>query len=196
MQVKLLAITPNSEKHIEYCGRCCYQSTEKITEDSYKNFILNLINSGHLSVLEHASATVLISGITRACSHQLVRHRLFTYSQKSQRYVKESNFDFVEPDTIKNKPESHKMFQDQMKNLSTVYKWLIDDRIKAEDARAVLPNACTTEIVMTGNFRNWRHFFDERLHKSAQHEIRTLANLILFVLHQEAPVVFQNYIKP
>ncbi len=110
MKVELLSITPNAEKLIENVGRTAYLSFEKQKKGSEKKFIKMLIKSGHLYVLEHAYATFRIKGGSRAFTHQLVRHRLCSYTQQSQRYVNESNFEYVEPDSIKGNKQAHKMF--------------------------------------------------------------------------------------
>ena len=206
MQVELLSITSDAEKIIEKAGRICYASEDKITEDSYIRFIKNLIKNGHTSVLEHASATFKISEISRVCSHQLVRHRLASYSQKSQRYIKEDSFDFVIPPSIKeldlkdnleygsNNSNRTTIYYGIMWQIQEIYNRLIEYGIPKEDARFILPNACTTEIVMTMNFRQWRHFLKTRLDKHAQWEIRDLAKNILQILKKNSPIVFEDLI--
>src|SRR3990170_6774697 len=140
-QVDLLAITPDCEKLIEEAGRTCYLSFGKIGKGSEKKFIKMLIKSGHLSVLEHAYATFRIKGGSRAFTHQLVRHRLCSYTQQSQRYVDEANFNYVEPDPIKNNSKAHILFTKFMEEAKRSYSELQRLGIKNEDARFVLPNA-------------------------------------------------------
>ncbi|MGC8765429.1 MAG: FAD-dependent thymidylate synthase [Brevinematia bacterium] len=192
MKVKLLSITENCEKHIEYCARICYDSTERITEDSRITFIANLIKNGHLSVLEHAGASFLIEEISRACSHQLVRQRLATFSQRSQRYINESNFSYVIPEDIEKNSEAKKIFQNVISEITKGYKKLIELGIKKEDARFLLPNAAHTTLTMTANFREWLHIIDLRVSRHAQWEIRDLLIEIWKLLYKNAPHVFSD----
>jgi thymidylate synthase (FAD) len=194
MKVELLSVTPNAEKTIELAGRSCYQSYEKQTADSYERFIKMLIKSGHFSVLEHASATFRISGVSRALTHQLVRHRVASYSQKSQRYVSEIEFEYVVPDKIKNNKEAMELYKDVMNYLNKNYKKMASMNIPKEDARYILPNACSTEIVVTANFREYRHIFELRCHPKAQLEIRKVAIKMLEELKKVAPVCFYDLI--
>lgn len=189
-RVELVSITDNAEKVIEDAGRTCYLSFDKKTPDSEKKFIQMLIRRGHLSVLEHASATFRIKGGSRAFTHQLVRHRLCAFSQQSQRYVSEKNFDYVEPYSISSKPEAHKVFIETMETIKNAYKTLQDMGIKNEDARFVLPNAVKSEIVITANFREWRHILEVRLKPDAQWEIKEICLRILDILKSKAPSVF------
>lgn len=192
MKVKLLAITPNAEKLIEEAGRTCYRSEAK---KGYKlgTLINALIKSGHESVLEHASATFRIKGISRALSHQLVRHRLASYSQQSQRYVKESQFDYVIPPSISELgATAEDEFRSDMRLIQEMYNKWKGRGIKNEDARFVLPNACCTEIVMTCNMREWRTVFNLRCTKHAQWEIRRMCDEILKQLWKECPHVFAD----
>jgi thymidylate synthase (FAD) len=176
MKVELLSITRNCDKLIEQAGRTCYQSEDKITDTSSEAFIARIIKSGHESVLEHASATFRISGVSRALTHQLVRHRLCSFSQQSQRYVNESDFAYVIPPSIAE--ENEQEYKDDMATIQAMYnRWR--RRVKKEDARYVLPNACCSEIVVSANFRQWRHFLKLRWSKHAQWEIYGLAQEIL-----------------
>lgn len=193
MKVELLFITPNAEKLIESAGRTCYLSFGKQGKDTEKAFIKMLIKRGHLSVLEHASATFRISGVSRAFTHQLVRHRLCSYTQQSQRYVDESNFNYVEPESIKNNAEAHSVFTDFMGNAKKVYSELQKLGIKNEDARFVLPNAVETQIVVTANLREWRHIVELRGEPGAQWEIRKAAIEILKILKKHAPTIFADF---
>ncbi|MDP7555977.1 MAG: FAD-dependent thymidylate synthase, partial [Nitrospinota bacterium] len=162
--------------------------------ESYKKFIRMLVRSGHLSVLEHASATFRIKGGSRSFTHQLVRHRLCAYSQQSQRYVNEKNFSIVIPDSIKNNSEAKEAFLSLINHAKDTYVKLQEIGVKKEDARFVLPNAIESEIVMTANFRELRHIFKERCHKAAQWEIRKIAIEMLKIMRKEAPIVFEDFI--
>lgn len=192
MKITLTKITTNAEKHIETCGRVCYQS---VPSNNYKTggLIKALIKSGHESVLEHAIATFNIDGISRACSHQLVRHRLASYSQKSQRYVKESQFEYViPPEILKKESQIRNQYVLHMQQIQDMYNYWKEIGIKNEDARMVLPNACTTEIVMSTNFREWRKIIELRCDSHAQWEIRLLCNKILTILYNKCPNVFED----
>lgn len=179
MKVELVSHTQNADKIIEKAGRVCYQSQEKTTEDSHKTFTNMLLSSGHESVLEHASATFKISEVSRSLTHQLVRHRVASYSQKSQRYCKEKRFGYIVPQVILDEEHLELAYDRYMKKAQDFYNELLDSGVKPEDARYVLPEACHTEIVMTANFREWRHFLKLRLSKRAQQEIRDLSLEIL-----------------
>ena len=190
IEVKLLSITPDAETLIEECGRTAYLSFSKKSENSKEKFIRMIIRSGHLSVLEHASATFRIKGGSRSFTHQLVRHRLAAFTQQSQRYVSENNFSYVTPDAIKNDSKIRVMYEEHMENVRKFYKTLLDNGVKKEDARFVLPNAVESEIVMTANFREWRHILEIRGDIHAQWEIRRIAMGILKVLKEKAPSCF------
>jgi len=188
MIVELLSMTSNAEKLIEDAARTCYQSE---SDAEVGVLIKKLIKSGHDSVLEHASATFRISNVSRALSHQLVRHRLCSYSQQSQRYVKEDQFDYVIPESIfKLDPDEVRNFMSHMTQIQDMYNYWKSKGLKNEDARFVLPNACCTEVVMTANFREWRHIFSVRCDKHAQWEIRSMACHILWQLYSMCPNVF------
>lgn len=191
MKVELLAVTPDAEKIIEIAARTCYQSEPN--DSTTGSMILKLIRSGHHSVLEHGYATFKISDVSRALTHQLVRHRLCAFSQQSQRYVKESQFDFVIPTEIEKLGEHEKInFMGQMSQIQDMYNYWKAKGVKNEDARFVLPNACHTQIVMSADFREWRHVFELRCDKHAQWEIRELATKMLAMLHVCVPHVFRD----
>ena len=192
-KVELLSITPNAEKLIETAGRTSYLSFDKQGEDTEKRFIKMLIKSGHLSVLEHAYATFRISGASRSFTHQLVRHRLCSFIQQSQRYVDESNFNYIEPDSIENNPEAHSIFVDFMAKAKEVYSKLQKLKIKKEDSRYVLPNAVESQIVVTANLREWRHIIYLRGKLQSQWEIRRVAIEILKILKDHVPTVFEDF---
>ena len=163
------------------------------------------MKSGHISVLEHCALTFAIEGISRACSHQLVRHRLASYSQQSQRYVNMDGFEYVTPKSIRAEDYDMVMveyeaeeecaefaFFDIMRRISALYKELIKNGVPEEDARYILPNACCTNIVVTMNARELRHFLGLRLCSRAQWEIRELAERMLELLKEECPVLFED----
>lgn len=193
MKIELLSITPNAEKLIENAGRTAYLSFGKQRKGSEKEFIKILIKSGHLSVLEHAYATFRIKGGSRAFTHQLVRHRLCSYTQQSQRYVDESKFNYIEPESIKNNKEAHSWFVNFIYKAKEVYNELQKLGIKNEDARFVLPNAVESDIVVTANFREWRHIIELRGSSEAQWEIRKMAIEILKILKKYALTVFEDF---
>jgi len=193
LEVELLAFTPEPERLIERAGRTCYDTGERAGEGTPARFIRMLIGRGHLSVLEHASATVRIRGVSRALTHQLVRHRLASYSQRSQRYVSEKGFDYVTPPAVAADAAARKEFDDAVERARAAYERLVELGVRREDARFVLPNATATEIVMTANFREWRHFVRLRGEPSAQWEIRELAVAILKALQGLAPAAFGDF---
>ena len=192
-KVELLSITPHAEKLIEAAGRTSYLSFPKQRENSEKTFIRMLIKNQHLSVLEHAYATFRISNVSRAFTHQLVRHRLCSFIQQSQRYVDESNFNYIEPDSIKENPEAHSIFIDLMDRAKEAYIKLHKLGVRKEDARYVLPNATGSQIVMSANFREWRHIIELRGEPQSQWEIRKVAIEILKILKNHAPTVFGDF---
>jgi thymidylate synthase (FAD) len=193
MKVELLSITPDAEKLIETAGRISHLSYDKQTEDSYKEFIKRIIKLGHFSILEHAYATFKISEISRACSHQLVRHRICSFTQQSQRYVDESNFEYIIPDSVRNNLKAYELFTDFVNKAKSVYIELLKLGIKKEDARYVLPNATTTQIIMTANFREWRHIIELRGNINSQWEIRRIMIEILKILKSYAPNCFEDF---
>ncbi len=193
MKVQLVSVTPNAEKVIEKAARTCYMSHGKITKCSHKEFIKRLIGAGHLSVLEHALATFSLEGVSRALTHQLVRHRLCSYSQQSQRYVREDNFQWVVPPDIKEDKNLKKEYDECMKYLKDRYSSFLQNSVKAEDARFILPNACCTSIVFSANFRQLRHIIALRGSSKAQWEIRELFIKITELMKKIAPSCFYDF---
>jgi thymidylate synthase (FAD) len=191
--VELIAMTPNPEKVIEEAGRTCYLSFDNMGEGTEDGFIRRSIGRNHLSILEHASATFRIKGASRAFTHQLVRHRVASFSQQSQRYVKEDEFDFIVPPSIKANPEAYSEFMRCIDSCRDSYKKLRSLNVLKEDARFLLPNALESEIVFTANFREFRHLFEIRLEPHAQWEIRRVCMEMLNVLKKEAPSVFGDF---
>ena len=193
MKVELLFITSDAERLIERAGRTSYLSFDKEGEDTEKKFVKMLIKRGHKSVLEHAYATFRISGVSRALTHQLVRHRLCSFTQQSQRYVNESNFNYVEPDSIKNNSVAHSIFIKFIEGANLAYQDLQNLGIKNEDARFILPNAVESEIVVTANLREWRHIIELRGNRDAQWEIRKMAIEVLKNLKHHTATVFEDF---
>jgi len=192
-KVELMYLPENAEKIIEIAGRTAYASYDKIKEDSEKEFIRMIITRRHFSVLEHIVASFRISGVSRALTHQLVRHRLASYTQRSQRFVSEDNFSYIIPPNILQNQKALREFQETISHIQRTYKKLIEFGIKNEDARYILPNATTTEIVMTANLREWRHIFSLRCKPNAQWEIRKLCFIILSILKEKLPNVFFDF---
>lgn len=193
MKVELLRYTPEPEKLIEQSGRVCYQSyNHEDNLEKREKFIKAIIRNEHLSVLEHASASFKITHVSRALTHELVRHRLFSFSQRSQRYCLEDKCGYIIPESIMNNPTLREEYEGVVSCIKHFYQRMIDNKIPREDARYILPNAVETQIVVSGNFREWRHFLNLRLSKRAQWEIRYLAREILSQLYKIAPNVFQD----
>ncbi len=193
-EVILLAVTPRAEKLIEEAGRTCYLSLDRIEGDSEKNFIRRCIRSGHHSILEHASASFRIRGASRSFTHQMVRHRLASFSQQSQRYVSEEEFNYVIPPAVASNGQAAAVFREFIESARSSYRKLREYGIKKEDARFVLPNALESEIVFSANFRELRHIFSLRLEKGAQWEIRRVCFLMLKLMMNEAPSVFGDFV--
>lgn len=147
-----------------------------------KNLIKKLIKKGHTSVIEHVVYTFSIKGISRVCSHQLVRHRIASYSQQSHRYVKVDKDSFVEPESIKKSKYTKLLWDNYLDTVFYLYDKFIDEGMLKEDARFILPNAVKTELIMTINARSLRNFFQQRLDKESQWEIRELASKMLDLL--------------
>jgi thymidylate synthase (FAD) len=172
-----------------------------MTDDEVRRLVRGLVRSGHMTPLEHAVFTFAIDGISRACSHQLVRHRLASYSQQSQRYVRfSSDEEFVIPPRIQDSPEARQVFYAAMESARQAYERLVEIGLAEgrgresvfEDARFVLPNAAETKIVVTMNARELRHFFSLRCCRRAQWEINRLAWAMRHVVLLVAPTLFEG----
>ncbi|NPV71746.1 MAG: FAD-dependent thymidylate synthase [Firmicutes bacterium] len=198
MQVILLGHTPEPEKAVAMAARLCYSASEiaslrdKLDGPEVERLVRSLRDMGHMSPFEHASFTFGVSGVSRALSHQLVRHRIASYSQKSQRYVSEKQFEFVTPPSIAGKPEAIDTFNEGMRLIQDWYNRLVGLGIPKEDARYVLPNACTTQVICTFNARSLFNFFTLRCCARAQWEIRSMAESMLALVREVAPVIFEN----
>lgn len=198
MFVQLLQHTPEPEQVVAAAARLCYSSSgiDQLLEqgEQERNRLLGKILAlGHLSVLEHASFTFGIEGISRACSHQLVRHRIASYSQQSQRYVSQKErFAAVTPPSVAAQGDLHHRYQALLNEIHHFYCELLAAGIPAEDARFVLPNAAQTKLVMSMNARELLHFFNLRCCRRAQWEIRDMAKKMLHLARQAAPLLFVN----
>lgn len=198
MNVELIASTPDPERLIERCARISHGSKVSETLGETRLFIMRkLVDRHEESPIEHASATFFISGISRVCSHQIVRHRLASYTQRSSRYTSVTEKDpgdrYVYPlgrdvYTV----QQHDMFDKAIDSAEKAYLELVASGVPKEDARFILPQAETTSLYMTANFREWRHFLKLRTSKHAQWEVRQVANHILFHFRLIAPSCFYD----
>jgi len=195
INVKLINSTSNPESLVTAAANICYEKREdfeNIDVLSNPKLIKNVIKMGHLSILEHVSFTFLITGMSRACSHQLVRHRLASFSQRSQRYIDEADFDYVVPDSIKQNKAVSADFTKLMQQISAFYKTLLSSETPKEDARYILPNAAATSLIVTMNARELTHFITLRTCLRAQWEIRKIADKMLALASEKAGVIFEN----
>ena len=197
MNVELLYHTPDPERAVATAARLCYapvgasELMETLTEDKVRSVLRTIMAGGHFSTLEHASYTFAIDGVSRALTHQLVRHRLASFNQQSQRYVAYANgLDVIKPASIAENPEASKLFDEMIDKTIEAYKAFLDAGIPAEDARYLLPNAAETKIVVTMNIRELLHFFSLRCCNRAQWEIRDLAWRMLELVRPTAPYIF------
>lgn len=197
-----------AEKLCEMAGRVCYMSFGQGRKTNAE-YLANIIESGHGSVLEHAVWNFVIAGVSRSFTHELVRHRAgFGYSQLSQRYVDERTADFVEPDCIAADPELHQVWLGSIQQSHAAYCRLVEAlqrkfagepdatlrrKLARQAARSVLPNATETKIFVSANARALRHFIESRAHEHAEIEIRKVAVHILRIMRQEAPHLFADY---
>lgn len=195
LEVKLISIPDNMLDTIYTACRTCYSADgavdiySNLTQDKDKKLALikRVISSGHYSTIEHIQLTFAISNISRAATHQLVRHRHMSFSQKSQRYVKEANFDYIVPNAIKNNPELLEKFEAHMDSVSKFYNELIEAGIKKEDARSILPNATASSIVCSLNLRELIHIANLRLCTRAQLEIRQAVKSMCELVVEKEP---------
>lgn len=199
MNVTVLAHTPDPEGTVAMAARLCYSRdgigrlAQRVSRGDTASFIRKVVSLGHHSVLEHAVFTLGIEGISRAASHQLVRHRLASYSQKSQRYVvEEEPFTYVIPPSLRDREDLAAPYREAMASLHALYRRFLQAGVPAEDARYVFPNAATTQLLVTMNARELRHFFALRLCLRAQWEIREMAELMLERLREKAPLLFRG----
>lgn len=207
LKVTLLQHTPTPERAVASAGRLCYapisaaEIKADMPDEDVRRLLRGLVRSGHHSALEHASFTFAIDGISRACSHQLVRHRVASYSQQSQRYVRFSgDEEFVVPPHIMASPQAREVFYAAMDAARRAYEQLVEIGLAEgraresayEDARFVLPNAAETKIVVTMNARELRHFFSLRCCRRAQWEINRLSWAMRYLAATVAPTLFEG----
>ena len=185
--VKLLAITPDAESLTEQAGRLCYASGDKLGTN--EKWLQTRIKQGHESLIEHASATFYIKA-SRVLTHELVRHRIASYSQRSQRYVKEAVADYITPPELADDAATSKAFDEAMKAAWKAYGDLLQAGVKPEIARYVLPNACSTEIICTWNFREIRHIIRLRTGPAALPEMRAVMAKIRDIMREQATMIF------
>ena len=223
LKVSLVRYTPDPVKTVAMAAKLCYSKvgiediSQNMSNEEAERFLKMLMGFSHMSPLEHISFSFAIEGVSRTLTHQLVRHRIASYSQQSQRYVDENEFDYIIPPQIEKDEEALKVFEESMHKIQESYEQLRDiltknrtkqimeddgldekeARKKAvklanEDARFVLPGACETKIITTMNARQLLHFFEERTCERAQWEIRELATQMLKLVKEVCPVIFDN----
>lgn len=201
MKIKMLAHSPEPERIVACAGKLCYSNKadidslwDSITPEEADKFIEKIISSGHHSVLEHISYTFAIEGVSRSLLCQLSRHRIgISLSVRSQRYCSEDSFETVMPSSIANNETVKDGFNAVMKDIKMVYDVFVNKfNIPKEDARAILPNACCTRMIVTMNARELLHFFSLRCCQRAEFEIRKLANEMLKLCKQVSPTIFKN----
>ncbi|WP_179632222.1 FAD-dependent thymidylate synthase [Clostridium peptidivorans] len=213
LKVKLLEHTPNPERVVAKAAKLCYSSVgvdemeTNLDKDKIEKFLNMLMSYGHESPIEHVSFTFAAEGISRSLSHQLVRHRIASYSQQSQRYVKLDQFEYIVPPEIAKDEKAKMLFQKSMEDSQKAYNEIVKlleeryleqgiskssaEKKAIEDARYVFPNACETKIVFTMNARSLMNFFRHRCCNRAQWEIRSLAEAMLVEVKKVAPILFK-----
>jgi thymidylate synthase (FAD) len=199
MKVRLIRYTPDPERLVAVAARLCYSPVgvedldAKLDIESARKLVRFVIKSGHHSTTEHIYFSFGIEGISRALSHQLVRHRIASFNQQSQRYVKfMENYEFIIPESIKSNKKLSDKFNDLISDAHKFYEEMIEAGVEAEDARYILPNASETKMIVTMNARELMHFFTVRCCNRAQTEIRELATIMLKEVKKVAPSVFEN----
>ena len=198
MKVKLISHTPEAERKVAMAARLCYSAIgaaeleERLSENQVQTLVEKILGMGHFSTLEHVSFTFAVEGVSRVLTHQLVRHRIASYSQQSQRYVKEHDFEFIVPPSVAANPAALEKFNRLMEEVRVVYGELTAMGVHQEDARYCLTNATETKILVTMNARALFNFFELRCCARAQWEIRKLAELMLAEVRKVAPVLFSK----
>ncbi len=184
-------------KRLERAGRVCYKSEDKITQDSAETFLANIIKRGHESVLEHEKITVSLI-CDRGVTHELVRHRIASYSQESTRYCNYMGekfgreLTFIKPCFWAEDDPKYAVWKEQMAQLEETYQRLLEAGASPQEARSILPNSLKTEIVVTMNLREWRHFFRLRTAPAAHPQMREAADMLLAAFQAELPVIFDD----
>lgn len=185
-------------QHIERCGRVCYKSEDKITDTSAAAFVAGIIKRGHEAVLEHFNITVKFI-CDRGVSHEIVRHRLASYCQESTRYCNYSKDGFggeitvIQPCYLATCGAGYQMWKEACEAAETAYFNMLNFGCSPQEARAVLPNSLKTEVVMTANLREWRHFFNLRTAPAAHPQMREVAKMLLKQMREMVPGVFDDY---
>lgn len=214
LKVKLIEYTPNPEKVVASAAKLCYSASgiddilEDLSEEKVQGFLNRLMSYGHMSPIEHVSFTFAVEGVSRSLTHQLVRHRIASYSQQSQRYVKLSQFQYIIPTAIQENDEAKAIFVKAMEDDQKAYNEIADilknkymengmkklaaEKKAIEDARYVFPNACETKIMLTMNVRSLINFFEHRCCNRAQWEIHALADEMLKQVKEVAPILFKK----
>ena len=199
MQVELLYHTPDPERAVATAARLCYapvgaaELMETLSDEAIRKVLRTILVGGHHSTLEHASYTFAIDGVSRALTHQLVRHRLASFNQQSQRYVAYTDgLESIKPESIAQNEEANRLFDYMIAKTVEAYKAFLEMGVPAEDARYILPNAAETKIVVTMNIRELLHFFNLRCCNRAQWEIRDLAWKMLELVRPTAPYIFAD----
>lgn len=199
MKVELIRITENPIDVIYQCFRICYaKNTNNIELENHKtaedkiNFFMPMVNAKHETPLEAVSFTFKIENISRACLTQLTRHRTFKFNVQSQRYVNANNFKVVMPSSFKGNEKLEEAFIDYCNNSIEMYNWLIKNGATKEDARAILPNATTCNLILSCDLRNFRHFLGLRLCNHAQAEIKELAKQMSNLIRPHIPFVAEG----
>ena len=199
MNIEILSHTPEPEKVVALAARLCYSPSsiselrQRLDSSDIESFLDKIMSLGHHSVLEHASFTFGIEGVSRVTSHQLVRHRIASFSQQSQRYVSHKDqFTSIMPDTIAENPDARQIFAFMSETVHKAYAQLVEMGIPPEDARYILPNATESKIIMSMNARELLHFFALRCCQRAQWEIREMSVEMLRLVKRIAPVIFRQ----
>jgi thymidylate synthase (FAD) len=209
LPVDWLGESTDGERLAEFAGRLCYMSQRNPAKRETREYLENIKRQGHGSVLEHANYSVLIEGVSRSLTHELIRHRAgWAYSQLSQRYVDESQASYVVPPAVIGEPaleeawrkqidEAQRAYVQMVEQLMERYAWVADKvhrrKMAREAARSVLPNATETKIVVTGNARAWRTMLELRASEGAELEIRRLSVLLIRLMQTEAPAFFSDF---
>ena len=197
MNVKLIGFSSNPEKIPAMAAKLTHsiakpEDLEKTSKSELNSILKHVLNLGHTSIIEHTSFTFAISDVSRSLTHQLVRHRIASYAQQSQRYVNLKKPNYVIPPKINANKSMKKAYEETMNIIWTQYNKLIDMDMPAEDSRYVLPNAACTNIMVTMNARSLLNFFELRCCLHAQWEIRKLANMMLKLVQKKAPIIFKD----
>lgn len=199
MEVNLIKYTQEPERAVAIAARLCYSPVgvneleDRLSDDDVKKLVRFVIKSGHHSTVEHANFTFAIEGVSRSLTHQLVRHRVASFNQQSQRYVEfKDNFEYITPPSIEKNNNIKDKYNGMISSIHNLYMEMLDSGIEAEDARYILPNASETKIIVSMNARELIHFFTVRCCNRAQWEIRVLATKMLKLVKKAAPIIFEK----